>query len=287
MGSTGSKRRSGARPTAVLGSRWVDEACDLIPSVAEQVEQGIALARAEGLTEDGARAEFGRWLVHTHRAVERVYRTAAEEAVARLVTRWVESAGSPPISGEFKSWLRDLMARAGADFIAFEFRAGQSRKSRAGSVWERLGHRFLDWNGIPNAKPSGKKARMLRQIDRVVPDVETAIHSEDRAARLSFKTEAREKWRVLIDEGRHGHVYLVTLGDDVTTDRLKEMSDSRLVVYVPDAIKNSSPEFAASDALRPLDQLIEDLRRYVPRGPKRPPDQMISLREVRAATDES
>ena len=104
-----------------------------------------------------------------------------------------------------------------------------------------------------------------------------ALETPDRVIRLSFKTEAREKWRVLIDEGRRGYVYLVTLGDDVTPTRLAEMAESRLVVYVPRAIKESEAEFRSNPALRRLDDLPGDLRPYVRPGPARPAPRMIPL----------
>ena len=261
--------RGGVRPTADLGSAWVDEVRARIPGVADQFEEGIGVVRAQGFDNGKARTEFGRWMVASHRAIETVYRTAEDRALEELVKRWVESATMPAQGDDVRAWARDLLSRASLDFRAFEFRAGQTRKSRAGSVWERLGHLFLSLNDIPNEKPSGKDAKKLRQIDLVVPSVGVAIDDPDRAARLSFKTEAREKWRVLIDESRRGHVYLVTLGDDVTEDRVEEMADSRLVVYVPEAIKNSSPKFKQSHALRTLDELVGDLQRYVPSGPPR------------------
>ena len=267
MAHSKKRPRAGVRPTADLGSAWVDEVLAQIPDVPEQVKQGLDVVRTQGFNESLARTELGRWIVICHRTIESVYRAAENSALEGLAKRWADGARLPAPGADVREWARDLLSRASADFRAFEFRAGQTRKSRAGSVWERLGHLFLSWNDIPNEKPSGQAAKKLRQIDRVVPSVQVALDDPDRAARLSFKTEAREKWRVLIDESRRGHVYLVTLGDDVTEDRIEEMADSRLVVYVPEAIKNSSSNLKQSHALRTLDELVGDLQRYVPAGP--------------------
>jgi hypothetical protein len=269
--------RGGARKGSLLGSSLVDTALATLPDVDATIEQGFAAIRARGFTEEKARTEFGKWMVEAHQAVATVHRRAEDQALDKLVDLLIDRDRTIPAS---KDDLRRWVRAAAPDFVAFEFRAGQARKSRAGSVWEKIGTRFLGWNGIPCEKPTGEAARSLRQIDKVVPSVAVAIETPDRAIRLSFKTEAREKWRVLIDEGRRGHVYLVTLGDDVTPTRLTEMAESRLVVYVPREIKESESGFRANAALRTLDDLPNDLRRYVPQGPSRPSPLMIPLNEL-------
>ena len=250
--------RGGARPGSQLGSALVDQALSGIPGVNEIIAQGFGLITTRGFNEALARTEFGRWMVEAHRAVEECHRRAESLALDRLIDLMIARAGTGPVGDahfDLHEWVRGFLRTAAPDFVAFEFRSGQARKSRAGSVWEKIGTQFLGWNDIPCEKPTGKSARKLRQIDRVVPSVRVALATPDRAIRLSFKTEAREKWRVLIDESRRGYVYLITLGDDVTHDRLKEMAASRLVVFVPREIKESDEEFRKNAALRPLDDL--------------------------------
>ncbi len=278
------RRRPGVRATAVLGSAWVDEVRETIPTVSKQIEAGLAEIRSRGFNEELARTEFGKWLVAAHHAVEQIYRVAEDEALSALVDKWVESAVPPTQTENFSNWLRTFLSRAARDFTAFEFRAGQARKSRAGSVWETLGGFFLEWNGIHSEKPTGKAARKLRQIDKVVPSVLVALTTPDRAIRLSFKTEAREKWRVLIDEGRRGYVYLVTLGDDITPDRLEEMADTRLVAFVPKSVKEGRAEFRDNPSIRVLDELVAEVRRYDSAGPPPTPPQQIptGVRPARA-----
>lgn len=258
------KGRGGARATAELGSAWVDEVRDSLPLVDEMVEAGFATIRREGFREDLARAEFGKWLVAAQKAVEKIHREREAEALSKLVDLIITGA-APPSEGEHvMAWARTLLTQAAPEFVAFEFRAGQTRKSRAGSVWEKLGDQFLRWNGVVCEKPTSKEdRRQLRQIDRVVPSVRVAIDTPDQAARLSFKTEAREKWRVLVDESRTGHVFLVTMGEDITADKLPEMASSKIVVFVPSYIKEKSPEFQQTKSLRSLDDLPKNLRRFV------------------------
>jgi hypothetical protein len=275
------KGRGGAREGSLLGSPLVDEALATIPDVDATIAQGFATIRSLGFTEADARTGFGKGMVTAHRAVAEAHRRAETRALDKLVDLLLARAGPLPAAGaDVHAWVLAFLRTAAPDFIALEFRSGQARKSRAGSVWEKIGTQFLQWNGIPCEKPTGQNARKLRQIDRVVPSVRVALDTPDRAIRLSFKTEAREKWRVLIDEGRRGHVYLITLGDDVTHDRLKEMAESRLVVYVPREIKESDEEFKKNAALRPLDDLPEDLRRYVPSPPARPKPLMVPVLDV-------
>jgi hypothetical protein len=281
------RSRGGARRGSLLGSKWVDQVRDGIPSVDEMVTAGISTLQAQGFNEGLARTEFGKWLVAGQKAIEEIHRKEEGKALERLVDLCLAGATPPATDGDIGTWARELLSRAAPEFVAFEFRAGQTRKSRAGSVWEKLGSLFLDWNGIPSEKPTGEAARSLRQIDKVVPSVRVALETPDRAIRLSFKTEAREKWRVLIDEGRRGHVYLVTLGVDITPARLEEMADSRLVAYVPLDVKTSRPEFQDNQAIRKLDDLPSDLRRYIPAGPAVPPDLVVKTHEVRDEFPES
>lgn len=269
--------RGGARVGSRLGSDLVSEALATLPDVDVTIEQGFVAIRARGFTEDGAKTEFGRWMVEAHRAVAEAHRTAEAIALDKLIDLLIANARPPPSSDEFAAWLRMFLREAAPEFVAFEFRSGQARKSRAGSVWEKIGTRFLEWNDIPCEKPTGESARSLRQIDRVVPSVRVAIESPDRAIRLSFKTEAREKWRVLLNESQHGFVYLVTLGDDMTKARLDEIAELRLVVYAPREIKESSPELREAHSLRTLDELPGDLRHFVPPGPRPPRPHMVPL----------
>lgn len=259
----GRKSRGGARPTAQLGSAWVDEVRASVPDVDQLVAEGLAAIRAEGFNEELAKTEFGKWLVSAQKAVEKIHREREAEALSRLVDLII-TGQAPPSEGEHvMAWARKLLGDAAPEFVAFEFRAGQTRKARAGSVWEKLGDQFLRWNGIICEKPTGKEdRRKLRQIDRVVPSVRVAIDTPDQAVRLSFKTEAREKWRVLVDESRTGHVYLVTMGEDLTADKIPEMAISKIVVFVPTQIKESDPAFREAPNIRTLDDLPKNLRRY-------------------------
>jgi hypothetical protein len=241
----------------------VDEVRASLPDVDKLVEEGLRAIRADGFNEELAKTEFGKWLVAAQKAVEKIHREREGEALLKLVDLIITGQAPPSEGQHVMAWARKLLADAAPEFVAFEFRAGQTRKARAGSVWEKLGDQFLRWNGIVCEKPTGKDdRRKLRQIDRVVPSVRVAIDTPDQAVRLSFKTEAREKWRVLVDESRTGHVYLVTMGEDLTVDKMPEMASSKIVVFVPAHIKESDPEFQKAASIRTLDDLPKNLRRY-------------------------
>lgn len=271
--------RGGARVGSRLGTDLVTEAISTLPTVDASIEQGLAAIRARGFTDDKARTECGGWMVEAHKAVAEIHRAGEAAALDRLIDLLLERAGPPPEkASETPEWIRVFLRDAAREFVAFEFRSGQARKSRAGSVWEKIGTKMLGLNEIPCEKPTGASARRLHQIDRVVPSVRAAIDTPDRAIGLSFKTESREKWRVLIDEARRGYVYLVTLGDDITPDRLREMAEARLVVFVPKGIKERA-EFRDNVAIRSLDDLPDELRRYVRAGPERTNAPVVRLDE--------
>ena len=76
------KGHGGARPTAQLGSAWVDEVRASVPDVDQLLEEGLKAIRAEGFNEGLAKTEFGKWLVAAQKAVERIHREREAEAHA-------------------------------------------------------------------------------------------------------------------------------------------------------------------------------------------------------------
>lgn len=258
--------KGGVRAGSKMGSDLVQTALDTIPEVDAILEVAIKRLQTQGLTKAAVTADYETAILSAIRVSEEVYREEESKAQDRLVDLLIQKTGpAPALDTKFDlhEWARGFLLHAAPDFVAFEFRSGQARKSRAGSSWEKLNDAFLKLSGIRLAKPTKRDdARELRQIDRVVPSVRVAVDTPDQAARLSFKTEAREKWRVLLDERRTGHVFLVTLGEDLTVSKLPEQESANIVVYVPQEVKDRFPEFKRSRSLRPMNNLVKDLRRY-------------------------
>jgi hypothetical protein len=56
---------------------------------------------------------------------------------------------------------------------------------------------------------------------------------------------------------------MVSKGDDITGAKLKDMNQKKIIAYVPEKIKNQNEAFKKSSVVRNLNELPEDLKRYV------------------------
>ena len=235
-----------------------------IPSVDALIAEAIHDLRAAGLTDEQVRADFGAALVKVEGEIETVYRRYEARALETLAESYLSRFEAIPNNQQRKENLKRVLMEAAHDIVGFEFSGGQSRKSRAGSTWEKITQQTLDLMGFPMEKPTGADARRFNQIDRIVPSIAVARERPDQAVYLSFKRTFREKWRVLVDESRLGYLYLVTLGDptDITEDRVREMETKKIIAYVPKSVKDSTSFFQASRALREFNDLPRDLHRF-------------------------
>ena len=146
--------------------------------------------------------------------------------------------------------------------INFENSATQMRKARAGGAFEVYVEKHLEIMEIPSEKASGKQAKILNRTDRVVPDVKTAVEQPDLAKFLSMKTSLAERWKQVVPEQNKGWaVYLLTLDDNLTLEKAKEIDSSGIVLFVRDEIK-SKKGFDKLNNIRKLTDLPKHLAQY-------------------------
>jgi hypothetical protein len=238
----------------------VGKALSTIPEVDEIIRLAFRRLRTTvKLSRRTILRDFGDALVKLETTAFGIYKEKEARAFAWLLET---------ISTEIPEKLRkteavELLRTAGPLIREFEFRAGQSRKSRGGSTWEKLGPALLETMGVRCEKPTGMEARFFNQIDRVVPSIATARRRPDQAIYLSFKRTTRERWRTLVDEGRLGYLYLVTQGSDITEAKLRDMAAKKIIAYVPESVKNKSVAFKESRSVRPFNELPKDLSRFL------------------------
>ncbi len=240
----------------------VDDALATIPNVDGIIAEALdRLRKAEGFSPEHIMKDFGAALVKLEATAFAIYKVHEKAGLRRLVDSHLKDVNEG--TGSSKDGVRKVLEAAAPEIQEFEFRAGQSRKSRGGSTWEKLGPALLEVMGVKCEKPTGADARSFNQIDRIVPSVEVARNRPDQAIFLSFKRTTRERWRTLVDERRLGYLYLVTGGEDITEAKLGEMETKKIIAYVPQHVKEKSPEFRKSKAVRPFNELPKDLRRYL------------------------
>lgn len=126
-----------------------------------------------------------------------------------------------------------------------------ARRARAGATFEILfatalaafGIPFQDQNTLGNT--FFKKNNLGKKVDFIVPNAETYEISRSRCAIVSAKTTLRERWQQVVEELARSnvpHIYLATLGSDVTDNMLSIMNNYNITLVVPAAIRASHPK---------------------------------------------
>jgi len=146
--------------------------------------------------------------------------------------------------------------------IKFEGSVSQGRRSRAGHALEIYVQKLFELMGIPCEKPTGMGTNQLKRIDLVVPNKKTALKQPDRAKFLSIKKTLRERWAQVVREQEKGQIlYLLTLDENISENKVKEIDKERIVLFVPDHVK-SRKELKEMDGVRKLSDLPEHLSQY-------------------------
>jgi len=86
--------------------------------------------------------------------------------------------------------------------------------------------------------PHKETRNVLKRIDLVSPDAETARSMPDKAIFIATKRTLRERWKQTVLEHMKGaRLYLVTINGDLTEKKAKEINQTGMIVYVPSELK--------------------------------------------------
>lgn len=124
-----------------------------------------------------------------------------------------------------------------------------SRRSRAGTSFERIIHHIIDAKGIPYDKQSKTgtavfaKAGLGKKVDGLVPSIEAYGKIRSRCAILTMKTTLRERWQEVVEEierTKVPHIYLLTLDDALNDSNLETMKNHNITLVVPDYVQKAN-----------------------------------------------
>lgn len=152
-------------------------------------------------------------------------------------------------------------------FQRLEKALGNMRKARAGSTFERAVEKLLREICIRCGRPKKKKdQKELERFDLVVPDVETACNTPDRAIFLELKRTLGERWKqkVAVDPKRSKRCWLLTidhkLGDEKVKGIYERICNKDLgAFFVPEDVANKLRQ-KGETWVRSLNELPEALR---------------------------
>ncbi len=213
------------------------------------------LEKSGELEPEYLRTHFGDVLKKIENNAHVLYLQAESGVTEDLIDRIAEEL--PPYAGK-KEIIRQSVSRA----VEFEYRTGQSRKSRGGSTYQKAVSFLLSRLGIPHIKPAGKEKKEFDEIDFIIPSAEYARKMPDDTILLSVKRTGRERWKQVVSERAMTHVFLILHDtDDLSSDKIELIKKNKIILYVYDEIKRKEM-FRNEDSVRSLNDLPDRLKRY-------------------------
>lgn len=127
----------------------------------------------------------------------------------------------------------------------------QSRRSRAGTAFERVIRHIIDIKGFPCDDQSKVGTALFEQnglgkiVDGLLPGLEQYNRHRAKCAILTMKTTLRERWQEVVEELHRTnvpHIYLLTLDDDITESKLATMRSHNITLVAPKEISEKHPD---------------------------------------------
>jgi hypothetical protein len=98
----------------------------------------------------------------------------------------------------------------------------------------------------------------LRRIDIVIPSGEVALETPDKAIFIICKRTLRERWKQEVPAvGPNQRVYLLTIDNELSETKAKEIKNLGLIVYIKDNLKEE--KFKDLPWVRKLSDLPKDI----------------------------
>jgi len=138
---------------------------------------------------------------------------------------------------------------------------GNMRKARGGRTFEKLVLKLLQALGIEGETPQGEAREKLGRIDIVIPSVNVALETPDRAFFLACKRTLRERWKQEVPIAQpNQRVYLITIDEELPERKAKEIKEKGLIAFVRDDLKEQE-HLIGKPWIRKLSDLPKELRR--------------------------
>lgn len=215
---------------------------------------------------------FGEILVDMDLKATKIFRSYEKRALLKLAKEWLrsqkeevrrklEKIASQKGWDNFVNEAGKLFAEFGTLVQSLEKDLGNMRKARGGKTFEKVILKLLKFIDIKGDVPSGEAKEKLRRIDIVVPSVEIALKTPDRAIFLTCKRTLRERWKQEVPQARlNQRIYLLTIDDDLSESKAEEINEKGLIAFVRDELKESK-HLKEKAWIRRLNDLPMELQR--------------------------
>lgn len=236
----------------------IDHAKELIPTPTDVFNEALASVPDNKKQPAYVKNHFSDSLGLAADTAYELFLAYQKKAINSVLTSFMEKYKDELTTVSTRELLETFMPLA----MEFEFRASQTRKSRAGLTFEMITQFFLAKAGVSSEITARNIRPKLHRMDIVVPNQTVALKTPDRAAFLSLKHTLRERWKSqLPDKNRNWIMFMITLDNDIPDKKAKEMEEQNLVVYVKDEVKAKS-YLARKGWIRPLSDLPNELKRF-------------------------
>ncbi len=247
----------------------VGQAKAVIPKVDFILEEAWKELR---LDKKSVHNKFGQVLISIDSEATKIFRTYEKMALLELAKGWLKNQ-KEDIKEKLekiisqKGW-EDFVQEASQLFVEFgmlvqsiEKDLGNMRKARGGKTFEKVILRLLNFIDIEGEIPSGEAREKLMRIDIVVPSVDIALKTPDRAVFLTCKRTLRERWKQEVPQARlNQRIYLITMDDDLSENKAKEINEKGLIAFVRDELKQKE-QIKNMSWIRGLNSLPKELQR--------------------------
>lgn len=247
--------------------KLIDNAKKAIPPQKSILDEAFSELK---LTTSQVRKNFGKSLLSIDKTATKIYLSYEKSAIQSIVESWLLSQND-----EVRQWFNETVNNKDWDsFIEhatkrftdfanivqpFEKVLGNMRKSRGGRTFEDAIIRLVLLLGKPIARPTGKNKDELGKIDLVLPDVETAKKTPDRALFITCKRTLRERWKQEIPTGKSNwRYYLLTIDPDISQGKAEEIHEKSLIAYVLDDVKKNK-QIEKMPWIRPLSEFPKEI----------------------------
>lgn len=253
-------------------TKLVEKVIKGIPDIDHILKEAVESLKLHEVSAEGIMSNFEQRIREVESKAFKIYRRYEKEAFEKLNDMWIRQNAN---------WITKILEEKGQEGIAdilsgftsfvrdLEFRAGQMRKARGGKTFERIVKLLLNLAGVPCEEPHRETRKILKRIDLVSPDAETARDTPDKSIFIATKRTLRERWKQVVPEHMKGaRLYLVTINDKIPEGKANEIKETGMVVYVRDKLKNQ-PHLKDKPWVRKLSNLPTDIRNTIPKPRQR------------------